>query len=230
MRINTWVFLAIAFALCCSDVFAENGQILAKIKDINGNAVSGVKLFLYEGPNVRKPADFISEQSDLKGQILLNVPRARYWAVARLKKNALYGPLMPGDKHSGEPVEIDCTVTDNTETELIVSDILEIGQKKRTANSDTVKIQGRIVDREGKPVPAGYAFASSTRQIEYIPEYISAWTDEHGSYTLYLPTGNKFFIGAAKQFPSTTTAAQLKEITTGGSKIDVVTDIPLIVY
>jgi hypothetical protein len=230
MRYKKLAFLATVFTLCCSNASAENGRIHATIKDISGNAVSGVKLFLYESPNVRKPADFISEQSDLKGRILLNAPKARYWAVARLKRNALYGPLMPGDKHSGEPVEIDSTNLDNTEVEFAVSDILEIGQKKRTSNSDSVKLRGRILDKEGKPVPNAYAFASTSVQVEYIPEYISAWTDGNGNYTLYLPAGSRFFIGAAQQFPPLKTTAQPKEFTTESGKLDVVTDIPLIVY
>lgn len=230
MIIIKLALMAITFMLSCSVALAENGKIHAKVLDIGGNAVSGVKLFLYESPNVRKPADFISAQSDSKGQILLNVPKARYWGVARLKKNALYGPLMPGDKHSGEPVEIDCTATDNTEIELVVSDILEIGQKKRTANSDSVKLRGRIVDGEGKPAANAYVFANSTKQTDFIPEYISVWTDESGSYTLYLPAGSKFFIGASKQFPPADTASGLKEFTAGSDKLDVVTDIPLIVY
>lgn len=219
--------LALIFVFCHSYVFAESATLKAGIRDINGKPVAGVKLFLYESTNVRKPADFISVQSDERGLTVITAPRGRYWAVARLKKDSLYGPLMPGDKHSGEPVEID--LSDNTETEFIVADILEIGQKKRTNTPDTIRVRGRIFDKEGNPVANAYVYAHGTKEIEYIPEYLSTWTDDKGDYMLYLPSGGTFFVGSALKFPPPPTPALLRELATDSSKSDIVTDIQLIV-
>lgn len=228
MKLLNFALLTLIFVFCLSDAFAESAALKADIKDINGKPVAGVKLFLYESTNVRKPADFISVQSDQRGRTVITAPKGRYWAVARLKKDALYGPLMPGDKHSGEPVEID--LSENTEIEFIVADILEVGQKKRTNNSDTVKVRGRILDKDGKPVVNAYAFAHATKEIEYIPEYLSTWTDENGNYTLYLPAGGRFFMGSALKFPPPPTPALLMEFVPDATKSDIVTDIQLIVY
>lgn len=227
MKPLKFALLALTFIFCQTDAFAENAALKASIKDINGKPVAGVKLFLYESTNVRKPADFISVQSDESGLTVITAPKGRYWAVARLKKDALYGPLMPGDKHSGEPVEID--LSDSTEIEFIVADILEVGQKKRTNNFETVKIRGRILDKDGKPIVNAYAFAHSTKEIEYIPEYLSTWTDKNGNYTLYLPSGGRFYVGSAVKFPPSPTPALLRELATDTPKSDIVTDIQLIV-
>jgi len=227
MKPSTIALLALTFVFCHTDVFAESAALKASIRALNGKPVEGVKLFLYESTNVRKPADFISVQSDESGRTMINAPKGRYWAVARLKKDALYGPLMPGDKHSGEPVEID--LSDNTEIEFIVADILEVGQKKRTNNLDTVRVRGRILDKDGKPVANAYAYAHGTKEIEYIPEYLSTWTDENGNYTLYLPSGGSFYVGSALKFPPPPAPALFRGLSADTSKSDIVTDIQLIV-
>lgn len=230
MKMMSISILATMAVFCCSEAIAESAAIKANIRDINGKPVAGVKIFLYESSNVRKPADFISVPSDQDGRASITAPKARYWAVARLKKDALYGPLMPGDKHSGEPVEIDCSGTADTEVEFVVADILEVGQKKRANNPDTVKMRGRILDKDGNPVSQAYAFAHSTKEIEFIPEHLSAWTDDDGSYTLYLPSGGSFFVGSARQFPPPSKPALLKEFTPETVKLDIATDLQIIVY
>lgn len=230
MKMISIVILATIALFCCSEAIAENTVIKAKIRDIYGKPVAGVKIFLYESTNVRKPADFISVQSDELGRTSISAPKVKYWAVARLKKDALYGPLMPGDKHSGEPVEIDFSGTTDTEMEFVVADILEVGQKKRTGNSDTVKLRGRILDKDGKPAAKAYAFAHSTKEIEFIPEYLSTWADDNGEYILYLPSGSSFFVGSARQFPPPSAPALLKEFTPETLKLDIATDLKLIVY
>jgi hypothetical protein len=230
MKMISIAVMALIALFCCNEAFADNAVIKANIRDINGKPVAGVKLFLYESTNVRKPADFISVPSDELGRTSISAPKAKYWAVARLKKDALYGPLMPGDKHSGEPVEIDCSNAGDTEMEFIVADILEVGQKKRTGNSDTLKLRGRILDKDGNPVAKAYAFAHSTKEIEFIPEHLSAWTDNNGDYTLYLPSGNSFFVGSTRQFPPPSAPARLKEFTPETMKLDIATDLQLIVY
>jgi len=229
MKLLNMLFLITMALFCSTEAFAEGVVIKAKIKDINNRPVAGVKVFLYESTNVRKPADFISTPSDEKGLTVINVPKAKYWAVARLKMGALYGPLMPGDKHSGEPVEIDCSDAASIETEFVVADILEVGQKKRTNNPDTVRVQGRVLGKDGNPIANAYVFANKTKEFEYVPEFLSASTGINGNFTLYLPSGGKFFIGAARQFPPPSLPARLKEFVPETGKFDIATDVVLIV-
>lgn len=232
--IKTFTSIRIATAaslfLCCTSALSEAALIRARIHDITGKPVEGVKIFLYESSNVRKPADFISEGSDTAGKAVVTVPKGKYLAVARLKKGALYGPLMPGDKHSGEPLAVDCAEDGETEADFVVADIQEIGQKKRTSNAETIRLSGRILDQQGNPVPQAYAFAHSGKEIEYIPDYLSTWTDQSGNYTLYLPAKGSFFVGSARQFPPTPKKTGLKEIRPEPGKLDIATDLISIVY
>ena len=209
---------------------AESAVIRATIKDVNNKPAEGVKIFLYESTNVRKPADFISEVSNIQGKAVVTVPKGKYWAVARLKKGVLYGPLMPGDKHSGEPIEIDCSDDVETNAEFVVADIREVGQKRRTNNAETVRLSGRLLDKDGNPVAHAYAFAHGSREIEYIPEFLSTWTDQSGNYTLYLPSKGRFFVGAAQQFPPVPKPSALKEMVPDPGKLDIATDLILIVH
>jgi hypothetical protein len=215
---------------CCLVSGTQAAGIKAKIVDINGKPAEGVKIFLYDSNNVRKPADFISNPSDKNGQVVLKVPAGKYWAVARIKKDVSYGPLMPGDKHSGEPVELECSENMDTELGFEVADILDVGQKKRTNTADFIRLWGRVVDSEGKPLADVYVFAHSSEDIEFVPEYISAWTDESGNYIVYLPSKGSYFVGSSRQFPPKTKPLGLRLVEAETVKLDVATDIQLIVY
>jgi hypothetical protein len=208
---------------------SEAAVFKAKVADIQGQAVEGVKLFFYESSNVRKPADFISSQTDKAGSVLIDLPVGKYWVVARLKKDPLYGPLMPGDRHSGEPLEVEVAGDGGSVAEFTVADILEIGQKKRT-DADLVRLRGRVLDNLGKPVANVYAFAHKSKNVEYVPDYISSWTGEDGTYSLFIPSSGKFFIGSAREFPLATKITVSTEVVADKRKRDVAMDIQLIVY
>jgi len=226
---NTFQTAAVAAMLFfCTVSVAQTAVLKATICDIDGKPAEGVKIFLYESTNVRKPADFISAQSDKNGRVVIMLPPGKFWAVARFKKDALYGPLMPGDKHSGEPVEVECSDLSETDVGFVIADIREVGQKKRTGSADTIKLSGRVIDKEGVPVANAYVFANKTKDIELIPEYLSAWTDEGGNYTLYLPAGGSFFVGSASKFPPLSKLTALREVTPEAGKLEIVTDIQLI--
>lgn len=224
------ITVVVILAIFCLVQLTQAAVLKAKVQDIDGKPLEGAKIFLYESINVRKPADFISAQSDRNGQVVVTVPAGKYWSVARLKKDTLYGPLMPGDKHSGEPLEVDCTDKPETEIVFVVADIREVGMKKQTGTADTIKLWGRIVDKEGKPVEQAYVFAQSTKEVELIPEFLSAWSDENGNYQLYLPSRGSFYVGSTNKFPPSFRFSELKVVATEAVKLDVATDIQLIVY
>jgi hypothetical protein len=137
---------------------------------------------------------------------------------------------MLGDKHSGEPVEIECGDDTENNATFVVADIRELGQKKRTGNAEVIKVWGRIVDKDHNPVAGAYVFANRAKAGEAVPEYLSVWTDASGRYSLYLPSGVKFFMGGSMVFPPVIDPATLKEWGPQTTNLDIATDIQLIVY
>ena len=56
--------MMIAVLFFCTAAIAESAVIRAMVRDIDARPVEGVKIFLYESTNVRKPANFISRGAE----------------------------------------------------------------------------------------------------------------------------------------------------------------------
>jgi hypothetical protein len=206
----------------------ETHLLKAKVSDIEGRPMDGAKLFIYDSSSVRRPADFISLLSDRNGQVQILLPPGKYWVVARFKADGKYGPLMPGDKHSGEPLEVDLNAG-GTEADFVVADIRELGQKKRAGATDALRLKGRVVDAQGAPVAQAFVFANGSKEFRELPDYISAWTDADGRYEIYLPPGSTYYVGASRQFPLKNREGSAKPVVVESGKIDIAIDINLTV-
>lgn len=221
--------LAIVLLLLTCGVPAEAAHLLkANIADIAGRPVAGAKLFLYDSPAVRRPADFISPLSDSAGRLQIELPPGRYWVVARYKADGKYGPLLPGDRHSGEPLEVDLS-GGGAEADFVVADIREIGQKKRAGATDALRLKGLVVDTQGLPVARAVVYANRSREFNEVPEFISVWTEEDGRYELFLPPDDSYYLGTSRQFPLQPQALPPKLLAIDGKKIDIAIDIDLTV-
>lgn len=231
MRTTLQSVLIIGFTMmiCVYQVFAIDTQILkARVSDIDGRPMEGAKLFLYDSTNVRRPADFITSLSDRAGRMQIALPPGKYWAVARFKSDGKYGPLLPGDKHSGEPLEVDLT-SSGLDADFVVSDIRELGQKKRSAATESLRLKGRVIDTQGAPVAGVFVFASSTKEFNELPDFVSAWTGVDGRYELFLSHSGKYFVGASRHFPLKPQAGILTPFEIESGKIDIAIDIDLTV-
>jgi len=178
----------------------DKSVLKGKVLDIEGKAVEGAIVFIYDSPDIKRLADFMSPHTDKEGGFRVVLPSGKYWAVARLKKGESYGPLMPGDKHSGEPREIELDPGGELYMDFVVADLKDAARAKKKIREDYFKIKGKIIDENGLPVRMAYAIANRDEKISGVPDYISAWTDEEGYYTLYVPRG-KYYIGSALTFP-----------------------------
>ncbi len=186
---------------CRGDARAgEIFQLKGKVTDFEGSAVEDAVVFIYQSENTRRQPDFASPKSDKEGRYSIALPPGRYWAVARVKKDEEMGPVLSGGKHSGEPAEIDMTGVGDFEKDFVVADIREVARMSAKTRQDVVKIAGRILERDGRPVRMAYAIANRGDNISEVPDYLSGWTDENGLYELYLPRG-KYYIGGSSTFP-----------------------------
>jgi hypothetical protein len=175
-------------------------ELRGRITDIDERAVEGARVFAYDDADVRRPANFISLPTDNSGGYRLVLVPGTYWLVARSKKGEEYGPLMPGDKHSGDPVIVDLAAGMEREVHFTVVDLKD-ARRARTKDLDRpVRISGKIVDEKGAPVPKAYALAWKGERPADFPDYLSAWTDADGRYALYLPRGS-YALGCAAAYP-----------------------------
>ncbi len=200
------VFLLFSFPSCTmmlSVSAAGAGEIAVfrgRVLDAEGNPVAGASLFVYNSPEVKRQADFVSSETARDGRFRMVLPPGTYWAVARLKKDKKYGPLRPGDKHSGDPETFELSTGTDFVKDFTVTDIREAARLVKKTRKDVVKIQGKIIDAVGLPVKDAYVAAWNTGGTSWFPDHLSAWTDDQGSYSLYLPPG-RYSIGAAQHFP-----------------------------
>lgn len=197
------ILFALIILACnfCGYAFAENYSIFkGTVINAEKKPVEGAEIFVYNTTDAKRPADFISPRTDRHGQFSMTVPRGRYWAVARLRQGEKYGPLMMSDKHSGEPIEIILQEENPDEIIFTVVNIREAARLMIKTASDVRKISGLVTDAKGNNVKMVYVFASRTKELSGMPDYISAWTDERGLYSLYLIPG-VYYIGYSKEYP-----------------------------
>jgi hypothetical protein len=210
------------FTACAGETFVLRG----KVQDLTGRGVAGAEIFIYDSTNTRRPADFITPKSDRDGHYTIELPLGRYWAVARVRQGEKYGPLLLGNRHSGEPVAIETIVDRVAEQDFSVADIREVARTKQKTRDDYVKVSGRVVDGSGAPVTKAYVLAHRGKEVERLPDYVSAWTDNAGRYTLYLPPGD-YFLGAATAFPPRRIVSPGRALTLAPGKIDIAIDVEI---
>lgn len=195
---------ALAAALCVAapSIPQAGGDFLftGKVTDGAGKPVADAEIFIYDSAAIRRPADFITPRTGSDGVFRIRLPQGKYWTVARVRKGDKFGPLMPGDRHSGEPAEVDPENNPEVALDFTVADIREAAQSRKKTREDYSRLTGRILDPDGKPVAGAYVFAvEGTSRVE-IPAYISSWTDQRGEYVLFVPQG-KYVVRGALQFP-----------------------------
>jgi hypothetical protein len=214
------MFLPAAPATGADDTFTLQGVI----SGISGEPVRDAELYIYGTPNTRRPADFISPKTGSNGAYRLILPKAVYWGVARIKKGERYGPLMPGDRHSGEPVRIDPDADAAMTLNFTVADMQELAKKREKERDELIEISGTIT-RDGKAVTA-YAFARTGKIAATLPEYFSGWTDESGRYSIKLQPGH-YHIGCATDFPPANGSEGGREIDVTAGKLPVAINLQL---
>ena len=206
-------------------VAIDTAVLKGNVTDAEEKAVKGVEIFIYNTPDTRRPADFISARTDISGNFSITIPPGKYWAVARLRHGEKYGPLMLGDKHSGEPVEIEVEAGEEFGQDFTVVDIRDAARLIRKTREDHFRLEGKIVDKKGAPLKNVYAIANREKEVSEVPDYLSAWTDEGGRYILYLTAG-KYYIGYAAEFPPGESFHIFKELNLEpeNTKLDIIVD------
>jgi hypothetical protein len=195
----TIILFAAAMATPVSGL--ETGVLRGQVRDAAGAPVAGAEIFIYQSDDIKGPADFISAATRENGEFKLSLPPGSYWAVARSREgSARYGPLQPGDRHSGEPLAVAIAAEAVLQEDFVVVDLREAALLMRKTDANFYPVRGRILGENGQPVENAYVYADPAEQFIGIPAYLSLWTDASGRYTLFLPAGDYHF-GRASEFP-----------------------------
>jgi hypothetical protein len=220
------LIVACVTLLCNAALAADTFVLQGKITSLEGQGVAEAEVYLYTSKNTRRPADFISPKSDPGGSYRMVLPPGVYWAVARIKKGERFGPLMPGDRHSGEPVRIAPEGDPELTQDFTVADMQELAQKREKSREELMELSGTLTDADGKGVAGAYVYARTGLVTATLPEYLSAWTDDSGKYRLKLPPGH-YFLGIARTFPPPGGTAPIREIELPAGKLPVAIDLQI---
>jgi len=222
----TLFMASVATFLSAPAMGAASFVLTGQVTDIDGKPVAGAEIFAYDSAVIRRPADFISARTAADGRYSLTLPRQKFWVVARVRSGEKFGPLLPGDRHSGEPLVVEPDDGKDVQQDFTVVDIREAVRQKQKVRSDYRLVSGRVLDQDKKPVSDVYVFANTTQKAKDIPEYISAWTGTNGEYTLYLPPGH-YFLGVGTDFPLPTGTGGVSELVLGQDKQPLARDIAI---
>jgi hypothetical protein len=227
---NRLAVIALLLCLAVSAATAAHGAadtftLQGVVSTLSGQPVADAEIYLYSSRNTRRPADFISPKSGTNGAYRLVLPRASYWGVARIKRGERFGPLLPGDRHSGEPVKIDPDSDTTLTLDFTVADMQELAQRREKGREELLEVSGTVT-ANGAAVAGAYVYARTGRISATLPEYFSGWTDSSGKYRLKLPPGSYFF-GSDRTFPPDGSSAALQEIELTAGKLPVAINLQL---
>lgn len=172
-----------------------------------GEPLDGVRvsIFLMQEGDFRGLGFADSPPSRKSGKFRFEfLPETKYYMVARKRTSGQgAGPMKDGDYYGyflGNPVPVHAGKITKVEFEL-VSKAAEIGKEDSLFRDTGTQIKGRILDKQGKPVKGVYAFAYVDKVMAHKrPEAISREVDAEGRYTIYLPTGGIYYIGARSSY------------------------------
>lgn len=222
------LLLTTLFAIIFPSVsFGEVDNIIlsGRVTALSGEPVADAEIYIYATNNTRRPADFISPRTGSNGIYRLVIPKASYWAVARIKRGERFGPLRPGDRHSGEPIKIEFDTDSSVAQDFVVADMQELAQSRTKGRADLVEITGVITSAD-KPLSGAYVFARSDRISVTIPGFFSSWSDSRGEYKLRLPPG-QYYLGVGTEFPLPDKPVLLKEVNLVRGKLPVAINLQL---
>jgi hypothetical protein len=169
-----------------------------------GQPVQGAHIYAYTdySKNLIGVADHVSKGSADDGSYQLKLEPGEYYMVARKRASgANYGPIVTGDLYDHrfeqkvfqvlEGVILKKDFEVEKLSEPMFFQIFTQGQKETRTG-----IRGRIFDEDGEPVQGAFATAYGTSNMKRLPDFASTLTADDGSFTLYLPSGGKWYIGA----------------------------------
>jgi len=182
----------------------QGTRITGVLMDDSGQHIDSGYVYAYgeSRVNILGPADAMSEKTEVDGVFNIIVPGGEYRLVARKRlSGAIGGPLRNGDMVGKRPetVVTRSSVVSGLDIVMRVFDQGQEGDPSKILKTNTV-LTGVILDEAGDPLAGAHAFAYQGDFRKDPPDYLSPTTDMDGRFTLSLPGGGEYTIGARTGF------------------------------
>ncbi len=195
--------LALVLAGCTMDKVVMDGavenNISGKVVSEDGSPISGAYVYAYRSAAKGQmgPSDYISNPTEENGSFSFNVALDEYKVIARKRADGSnVGVLNTGD-YTSQAVTVDIKENRDKKIKIEMTKIVEpMFFKKTGAEVTDTGIKGSILDASGKPVAGAFAIAYKAVGMKTLPDFASLPTRADGSFTLYLPEGGRYYIGA----------------------------------
>lgn len=180
------------------DLFREEGVIGQVL--LNGKPVADALVYVYLDPSSRfKGMGYaILGPTDAEGLFSSPLPPGRYYFLVRKRQQpAAVGPLQAGDLIGywhGNPLQVD-----SGQTSRISISLLEVPGKVDELQGSLFgrnSIEGRVLDKEGKPVAGMRVLLYEDAQMLNRPLFVSQPTGADGRYLLSFPHEGRYYVGA----------------------------------
>ena len=166
---------------------------------VDGRPLPGAVVYLYSDLSTRlKGMGLSMVQTDDQGYFETPIWPGTYYLVVRHRRSSdLSGPLRAGDAfgyYPANPLRIA-----EGKVERITIPALEVPEKVDLLSDSLfggTRIQGRIVDRENRPVAGVRALLYDERTMLNRPLYVSQPTGADGRFALSLPRGGTYYLAA----------------------------------
>lgn len=187
-----------------SETTGKTGVGGSIVQKDGGQPVQGAHVYAYTdySKNLIGVADHVSKSSADDGSYMLMLPPGEYYLVARKRgSGANYGPIVTGDLYDHRFEQQSFSVRSgqvkekNFELEKLSEPMFfqVFTEGQRTTGTG---IRGRILDQGGEPVQGAFATAYRDANMKRLPDFASTLTGDDGEFTLYLPGGGKWYVGA----------------------------------
>ncbi len=196
----TFVFLA-----ACSDRLVRDSddwtgaEVTGQLTDISDDPISGAYLYAYiYGRTVLGPAQAMSEPSGDNGRYQMVMPPGEYTLVARKRiSGSISGPLRNGDLVGRISGAFPVRRGDHYDVDVVlrVFTMGTAGDPSKILDTDT-KITGIITGINGKAIGGAHVFAYRGKLRRDPPDFLSAATGPDGRFSISLPGGGEYSIGA----------------------------------
>lgn len=140
----------------------------------------------------------MSMPTDDKGFFEVPLPPGTYYLVVRVRMDgALAGPMRAGDLFGYLPQNP--LVIKEKQVARVHIPLIEVPEKVEKFAATlfgNTSISGRIVDKDGKPVPGVHAILYTDMTMLNRPAYVSQPSDAQGNFVVSFPDGGVYYLAA----------------------------------